>query len=136
MWGFFCIFSIINVTGLIKIYIMKKLLPIFLFFFSVSSMAQMNGSYTVGGSSPDYGNIQQAIDALMANGVDGPTTILIRDGNYPLQLNFGFTHGVSSINRVAIQSENQDSSLVEISYAAAGFSDNWVVHLIVHNMLL
>jgi len=89
--------------------------------------AQLSGNYTIGGTSPNYNNIQTAINALMSNGVNGPTTFSIRDGVYTGQLNFGIIPGVSSANRVTFQSENQDSSLVEINYAAAGFSDNWVV---------
>lgn len=89
--------------------------------------AQLNGSYTIGGTSPDYVTIQSAINDLTISGVSGPTTFLIRNGNYTEQLNFKKIPGIDSTKRVTFQSENQDSSLVNINYAAAGFSDNWVV---------
>ncbi|MGE0561302.1 MAG: T9SS type A sorting domain-containing protein [Flavobacteriales bacterium] len=93
----------------------------------VTLSAQLSGNFTIGGLSPDYGSIQSAVNDLMVNGVNGPTTFLIRDGNYTGQINFGIISGVDSVNRITFQGENQDSSLVNINYAAAGFSDNWVI---------
>lgn len=108
---------------------MKKLITILLLSITTTAFTQMSGSYTVGGVSPDFINIQQAINALMSNGVNGPTIINIRDGNYVGQLTCGYIPGTDSINRVTFQSENQDSTLVEISYAATGFFDDWVLQL-------
>ena len=109
---------------------MRKIYALLLFnLITLFSFSQLNGTYTIGGAAPDYGTIQSAINDLVTNGVNGPTTFLIRDGNYSGQLNFGIIPGVDSTNRVTFQSENQDSSLVDISYTAAGFSDNWVLRL-------
>lgn len=104
-----------------------KLFTLLLICTTTGSIAQMSGNYTVGGVSPNFLSIQQAINALMSKGVNGPTNILIRNGNYPMQLSMGYIPGADSVNRVIFQSENKDTALVEISYAAAGFSDNWVL---------
>ena len=106
---------------------MKKLVTVLCLTFTVSLYSQMNGNYTIGGASPDFSTIQQAIDNLMSNGVNGPATFLIRDGVYNEQLNFGIIPGVNLTNRVVFQSESEDSTAVEINYAASGFSDNWVI---------
>ncbi len=46
------------------------------------SVAQLSGSYTVGGASPDFATPQEAADSLMVVGVSGPVEILIRPGVY------------------------------------------------------
>lgn len=46
--------------------------------------AQLNGNYTIGGSSPSYADIPTAISALNTNGISGPVTFLIRGGTYNL----------------------------------------------------
>ncbi len=106
---------------------MKKITTLFLLLFSLHSFAQMNGTYTIGGVSPDFSTIQQAINSLMNNGVNGPTIFLIRDGVYNQQLNFGIIPGTSDTSRVVFKSESNDSTAVEITYAAIGFTDNWVI---------
>ncbi|NNE47650.1 MAG: hypothetical protein HKN37_13430, partial [Rhodothermales bacterium] len=47
-----------------------------------SSTAQLAGTYTVGGNSPDFATFQDAADSLLAVGVSGPVDILARPGIY------------------------------------------------------
>ncbi len=49
----------------------------------------LSGSYTVGGTSPDYANLNEAIAAIQCGGLNGPTTLLLRPGTYNGQVNFG-----------------------------------------------
>jgi len=47
-----------------------------------SATAQLVGTYTVGGDSPDFASIQEAADSLYAAGVGGPVDIFVRPGVY------------------------------------------------------
>jgi hypothetical protein len=42
----------------------------------------LNGSYTVGGNSPDFTTLQDAANVLKTNSISGPVTFNIRPGIY------------------------------------------------------
>jgi len=70
----------------------------------------LSGTYTVGGSSPDYATPALALTALMSNGVCGPVTFNVRSGTYTGQLNFNDAiPGASSINSVRFRSDPANS---------------------------
>ncbi|MEO5929487.1 MAG: hypothetical protein ABIR47_06110, partial [Candidatus Kapaibacterium sp.] len=48
---------------------------------AIPAAAQLNGTYTIGGSAPNYASIDAAVAAL-APGVTGPVTFRIRTGTY------------------------------------------------------
>ncbi|MCT4579940.1 MAG: right-handed parallel beta-helix repeat-containing protein [Flavobacteriales bacterium] len=91
-----------------------------LLFFS-SAKAQYSGSYTVGGTAPDFASIQTAADALSNQGISGAVTLNIRDGIYNENVVQNFVSGVSNVNTITYQSESADSSAVKIS-VASGFN--------------
>ena len=50
---------------------------------TVSAMAQpLNGTYTVGGTTPNYATLTDAVNALTTNGVSGPVIFSLRNGTY------------------------------------------------------
>jgi len=58
--------------------------------------AQLIGNYTIGGTSPDYNTVTDAINAVTAQGISGPVVFNIRAGvytNYTIQ-NFGYQYPV------------------------------------------
>ncbi|RMG40242.1 MAG: T9SS C-terminal target domain-containing protein [Methanobacteriota archaeon] len=60
---------------------------IFIFSVCLTSLVHLqaqslSGTYTVGGSNPDFSTVQEAADALIANGVSGPVNLNIRPGTY------------------------------------------------------
>jgi len=70
----------------------------------------LDGSYTVGGSSPDFLTPQDAADALISNGVSGPVFMNIRPGIYQrdgglssVMILDGNISGTSSLNRITFQ---------------------------------
>lgn len=80
-----------------------------------NSTAQLSGSYTIGGTSPDFATIQGAVDAMSA-GISGPIVFNIRTGSYYAHITFpNFIQGASSINTITFQSETLDSSSVIIT---------------------
>jgi len=55
-----------------------------LLFGGSAMQAQLNGTRSIGGSSPDYADIPTAINALNSQGISGNVTFLIRGGTYTL----------------------------------------------------
>lgn len=76
---------------------------------SFSAQAQLNGTYTIGGTSPDYSTLKAAITALNSNGVNGSVTFLIRSGTYSGSNWMGSINnvaGASSANRITFRSQS------------------------------
>ena len=85
--------------------------------------AQLNGVYTIGGSTPDYATISDALtDAQL--GISGPVTFNIRPGTYSGKLFLNDMPGSSSVNTVTIQSENGDSTSVIITDLSSTISSS------------
>lgn len=93
---------------------------------SFSANAQLSGSYTVGGSSPDYSTLSAAISALNSSGVSGPVEFLIRDGNYSgnsWRGSIGNVAGASSTNTITIRSQSANPNNVTLSNSS---SNNYI----------
>jgi hypothetical protein len=100
---------------------MKKFLQvscILIFLVQMISKAQcLSGVYTIGGTSPAYTTLTDAVDALVANGVCGPVTFDIRPGTYTESLTIPDISGTSFINRIVFKSENGIATSVSITSA-------------------
>lgn len=98
---------------------------------SVNNLKQgMSGTYTIGGSSPDYTTFTLAAADLVARGVCGAVTFNARNGTYNEQFSIGSVFGTSATNTVTFQSQSNDSSNVTLSYASSGSpTNNYVVQL-------
>lgn len=100
---------------------MKKLLLancLLFFLFQVTSKAQcLSGAYTIGGTSPAYVTLTDAVNALKANGVCGPVTFNIRPGTYTESLILPKITGTSFTNRIIFKSENDVATGVTITTA-------------------
>ena len=94
--------------------------------FSISAFGQLNGTYTIGGTSPNYSTINAAVTALVGGGVTGPVVFNIRSGVYSEQLTIGSISGVSSTNTVTFQSQSADSTAVTITYTPSS-TDNYTL---------
>lgn len=89
------------------------LLPLLLLSLQLTTQAQcLNGIYTIGGTSPNYTFVSDAVKALYNGGVCGPVVFNIRPGTYTDTLFFRDSiPGSSSINTVSFQSgtgQNKD----------------------------
>ncbi|GAA4335373.1 PKD-like domain-containing protein [Flaviaesturariibacter amylovorans] len=73
------------------------------------------GTYTVGGTTPDFADLQQASSALSRGGVSCPVILNIRNGEYSGTTQFAAIPGTSALNTVTVQSESGDSSAVVLS---------------------
>lgn len=109
---------------------------IFISFFATNILSQpLNGSYTIGGSSPDFATLQLAADALNARGVSGPVSFNIRPGTYSknggnnsvLVLDSTVT-GLSETNKVTFQPDaasggNVDNVILELNITNTSTAD-------------
>ncbi len=78
---------------------------------SITALAQpLSGSFTVGGTTPDFATLQDAANALKARGVSSPTFFNIRPGTYTrnggnntVLLLDSVVTGLSAANRITFQ---------------------------------
>lgn len=95
----------------------------------------LNGTYTIGGNSPDFATLQLAADALNARGVSGPVFFNIRPGVYSknggnnsvLVLD-STVAGLSENNRVTFQPDaasggNVDNVILQLNITNASTAD-------------
>ena len=80
------------------------------------------GTYTIGGVTPSFATVSDAVDSMNMVGISAAVIFDIRDGNYNEQFQVYPITGSSNTNRVIFQSENRDSSLVDISFSASSNS--------------
>ena len=79
----------------------------------------LNGSYTIGGTSPDFTTLQDAANALKVNGVSGPVFFNIRPGTYmknggnnTVLVLDSIVAGLSESNRVTFQPDANEGGNV------------------------
>ena len=87
----------------------------------ISSKAQLSGTYTIGGTSPNYPTLQDAINDMASVGINGAVVFNLRPGTYSGKVTMGGTiAGVSAVNTITIKSENNDSSSVILTDTSSG----------------
>lgn len=74
----------------------------------------MNGSYTIGGITPDFPSFNAALTKLDDLGVCGPVVFNVRGGNYYEQLELTAIDGVSAINTILFRADTGVTVPVEI----------------------
>ncbi|MBL4578699.1 MAG: right-handed parallel beta-helix repeat-containing protein, partial [Flavobacteriales bacterium] len=74
------------------------------------------GTYTIGGTTPDYTTFTLAVADLVLQGVSAPVVFNVRDGLYNEQISISNVAGTSGTNTVTFQSQSGDSSLAIIAY--------------------
>jgi hypothetical protein len=84
----------------------------------------MSGSFTVGGTTPDFKSVNEAVGALYSRGVCGATTFKIRAGTYPEQLTLNPIPGTSASNTVTFISEDNDPAKASLELASTTATGN------------
>ena len=83
----------------------------------------LNGTFTIGGTSPDYPTVVAAAADLTANGVCGPVTFNIRTGTYAGQVALGTITGASATNTITFQSQANHRDSVTITFASTALAE-------------
>ncbi|MEM6336745.1 MAG: right-handed parallel beta-helix repeat-containing protein, partial [Bacteroidota bacterium] len=93
------------------------------------AFGQLNGTYTVGGVSPDYASIGSAVSNLNAVGTSGEVTFEIRPGTYDEQVTIlNFARTGSPTDRVIFKPAIPNSTVTWTKTGALPAKD-WVVRL-------
>ena len=99
--------------------IIKKSLGIAILLLATQvGFAQLSGTYTIGGTSPKFATISEAVDSLETYGVNGAVTLHIRQGNYTEQISIGKISGTSSSNVVTFKTDPGSSVYSKITYTS------------------
>ena len=83
---------------------------------AITVVTQMNGSYTIGGTAPDFAKFNDAVSALSTHGICGPVIFNMRAGTDTMQSVIQEIVGADSVNTITFQSENGDSTSVLLTY--------------------
>ncbi len=89
----------------------------------------LSGVYTIGGSSPDYSDFTDALNALISRGIADSVVFNVRNGSYYEHLRIPAIAGTYFKGQIIFQSESGDSTDVTLSYSAANQDSNYVILL-------
>lgn len=111
-------------------YLKRALIPMLIALVAAfPALAQpLSGTYTVGGTSPNYPTISAAVNALNNNGVVGPVVINIRPGTYAEQGQLNVITGANATNTVTIKAENGPGT-VTVNFTGSTTTNNFVFRL-------
>ncbi|MGA7304588.1 MAG: hypothetical protein WBW88_06920 [Rhodothermales bacterium] len=85
------------------------------------------GTYTVGGTSPDFATISAAVDTLNNHGITNDVRFAIRPGTYDEQVTIdAFARYGSSTDSVMFKPE---SGTVNWNYTGSGVANNWFIKI-------
>jgi hypothetical protein len=90
----------------------------------------LNGSYTVGGNSPDFVTLQDAANALNANGISSPIFFNIRPGIY---MENGGNNTVLILDDVVAGLSESNRITFQPDAAAGGNVDNVILQMHITN---
>jgi hypothetical protein len=102
-----------------------KLIPTFAaMMFSLLANAQLNGTYTVGGGSPDYASLTAAVNDLMSEGASGNVTFDIRPGTHTGQYALGDIPGTPG--NITFRNSTNGAQVVDLRWDATSPEDNFI----------
>lgn len=91
----------------------------------------LSGTYTIGGSAPNFISFTAAVASLNSNGVSGPVTFNIRPGIYQEQIKINSYPGASSLRPVVFQSEtgNPEDVILKHMHPSTTTNFNYTIYL-------
>ena len=110
--------------------IVFKLNLIALLLFCFTANAQLTGTKTIGGASPDYATFTAARTALTSQGVGaGGVTFRVRNGTYTEQISIGTVANASAARPIVFTSESGNPNDVVLTFSATATGTNYVLQL-------
>ena len=91
------------------------------------TMAQLSGTYTVGGSMPDYPTLTAAVNALNNQGANGNVTFDIRPGTYTGKYELGTITG--NPGTLTFRNASNGAQAVNLEHDASGSGDNYIFRI-------
>ena len=82
----------------------------------VRTLALASGTYTIGGTNPNFTSFNAAKNALYARGICGPVTFVVADGVYNEQVDFtGVIPGSSDINTITFKGTSRANTILNFA---------------------
>lgn len=91
--------------------------------FFIRKTGGLSGTYTIGGTNPDYPGFNAAKNDLLSKGICGPVVFNVRPGIYNEQMRFTAIEGSGNGNTITFQSEQGDSSTTLLSFATTALNN-------------
>jgi hypothetical protein len=91
---------------------------------TVGSAQPMSGSYTIGGTAPDFATLQDAADAIRSRGVSGPVFVRLRPGVYTRD---GGATRLMILDSIIVGSSPANRITFEPDVASGGTSSNVIL---------
>ncbi|REJ80858.1 MAG: T9SS C-terminal target domain-containing protein [Bacteroidetes bacterium] len=96
----------------------------------LNSNAQLTGTFTIGGSTPDYATFNDAVNDLSTLGISGPVVFNVRNGTYTERVIIPQIIGSNATNTVTFKSETGDSTAVILTQpTSTTTTDNFTMQL-------
>lgn len=109
--------------------VVKNFLGVLFCFFTTVSVGQYSGTYTVGGSSPDFSSLTAAFRAFNSYGINGKVRLNVRSGVYNEQIEVYYRNGASSTNMISVGPDPNNSSPVIYKYKNRTKASNYIVNV-------
>jgi Secretion system C-terminal sorting domain len=97
--------------------------------------SQLSGAYTIGGASPDYASISDAVSDLNSSGISGNVTFSIRSGMYAGDHSISSFTGNNSFS-TTFQSETENAADVVVTSFSFSFQINSANNISLKNLTL
>jgi hypothetical protein len=126
--------ALIKITGLseLRLYFNWRLFSLFLIIslFSITKVySQLSGTYTVGGSSPYFPNLDSAFNYMELKGVTGNVRLNVRSGTYTLRTTISAISGASPSNTIQVAPDPSNSSPVIFKNTNNSTVSNYLIKL-------
>lgn len=105
---------------------LKRIIAIILFLIANRVSGQYSGTYTVGGSSPNFNTLTAAFNALKASGISGNVRLNVRSGTYTERISIGGISGASNSAIIKVAPDPNNTSPVIIKNSLTSLSTNFI----------
>ncbi len=96
----------------------------------------MNGTYTIGGSSPDYSGFTSALSALSTRGICGAVTFHVRQGTYTEALSIGTYTGSTASHNITFKSDPANTSEVVLRSSSDVITFDDASHIVFDDIMI
>ena len=94
------------------------------------------GTYTVGGTNPDYASLGEAMESMVTCGISAPVVLKLRSGNYAAQQIKGSIKGASTTNTVTVMPDSGASVIIDGGTTSASLTITNTAHWIFKNLTI
>ena len=89
----------------------------------------LSGTYTIGGTTPNYSTFAAAASDLNSRGICGAVLFKVANGTYNEQITLHSVAGTSASNTITFMAASGDSSLVHLTYSATNAYLAYTLHM-------